>query len=212
MTGCGRKIGEFPCCTVVCCDCLEAMKVLPDGCVDAVITDPPYPDQRPNRYCYKADVLNALRRFDCQQFIFWSAKAPFPLDSSAIHVWDKGRGCASQYERIFERNGGLTCRIYRHLSVNSVLAAVLMHDVYTGHPSQKPERLMLEIIQPLAAVTILDPFLGSGTTAVAAKKLGRHFLGFEISETYCQIARERLALVEAQQTLFEPKAEQLDLK
>ena len=53
--------------------------------------------------------------------------------------------------------------------------------------------------------TILDPFLGSGTTAVAAKKLGRHFLGFEISPEYCKIAEERIALVEAQPNLFGPK-------
>ena len=59
--------------------------------------------------------------------------------------------------------------------------------------------------------TILDPFLGSGTTAVAAKKLGRHFLGFEISPEYCKIAEERIALVEMKPTLFEPKPEQVKM-
>jgi DNA modification methylase len=53
--------------------------------------------------------------------------------------------------------------------------------------------------------TILDPFLGSGTTAVAAKKLGRHFLGFEIEQKYVDIANERIALVEGQLNLFGPK-------
>ena len=59
--------------------------------------------------------------------------------------------------------------------------------------------------------SVFDPFLGSGTTAVAAKKLGRHFLGFEISPEYCKIAEERIALVEAQPNLFIPKPEQLGL-
>ena len=42
MTGCGRKLGPYDCCTVVCGDCLKLMAELPDGCVDGVITDPPY--------------------------------------------------------------------------------------------------------------------------------------------------------------------------
>jgi DNA modification methylase len=61
------------------------------------------------------------------------------------------------------------------------------------------------------ADTILDPFSGSGTTLVSAKKIGRHFLGFEISPEYCEIARKRIAVIEAQPTLFEKKPEQLSL-
>ena len=57
-----------------------------------------------------------------------------------------------------------------------------------------------------------SPLCGSGTTLVAAKKLGRHFLGFEISHDYCEIARKRMAEIDAQPSLFEkPKAEQLTL-
>jgi DNA modification methylase len=55
------------------------------------------------------------------------------------------------------------------------------------------------------------PFLGSGTTAVAAKKLGRHFLGFEINPDYCKIAEDRIAVVQMQPTLFEKKPEQMEL-
>jgi DNA modification methylase len=58
---------------------------------------------------------------------------------------------------------------------------------------------------------VLDPFTGSGSTWEAAIRLGRHFLGFEISEEYCRMARERIALVEAQPCLFDPPAEQLTL-
>jgi DNA modification methylase len=79
------------------------------------------------------------------------------------------------------------------------------------HPTQKPEQLMAEILSDYPGDTILDPFSGSGTTLVAAKKLGRHFLGFEISPEYCEIARDRLARIDAQPSLFEPKPEQLSL-
>jgi DNA modification methylase len=64
-------------------------------------------------------------------------------------------------------------------------------DGSTAHPSQEPVRLFREIIKPLGNI-ILDPFLGSGTTAVAAKELGRRYIGIEIEEKYCEIAARRL--------------------
>jgi len=59
------------------------------------------------------------------------------------------------------------------------------------HPTQKPLSLMLQLLKVESDI-ILDPFLGSGTTAVAAKELGRKFIGIEISEEYCKIAVKRL--------------------
>jgi len=64
----------------------------------------------------------------------------------------------------------------------------------TDHPTQKPEKLLAKII--LASTNkgdlVFDPFLGSGTTAVVAKKLGRKFTGIEIDEYYCALALKRL--------------------
>lgn len=68
----------------------------------------------------------------------------------------------------------------------------------TEHPTQKPEKLLAKII--LAATkkgnVVLDPFLGSGTTSVVAKKLGRKFVGIEIDEKFASISEKRLALAE----------------
>jgi site-specific DNA-methyltransferase (adenine-specific) len=68
----------------------------------------------------------------------------------------------------------------------------------TDHPTQKSEKLLAKII--LASSNegdiILDPFLGSGTTAVVAKKLGRSYVGIEIDETYCCLAEKRLESAE----------------
>lgn len=63
------------------------------------------------------------------------------------------------------------------------------------HPAQFPEDLAGWIIRLLSSEgsTILDPFLGSGTTAMAAVKNSRHFVGIELSEDYCDYARNRLA-------------------
>lgn len=78
------------------------------------------------------------------------------------------------------------------------------------HPTQKPERLMRWCIEHIPEnAIILDPFCGSGTTLVAAKKLGRHYLGFELEPRYVEISRDRLARIEAQPSLFETKPEQM---
>ncbi|MDZ7624848.1 MAG: site-specific DNA-methyltransferase [Ignavibacteriaceae bacterium] len=68
----------------------------------------------------------------------------------------------------------------------------------TDHPTQKPEKLLAKII--LASTNkgdvIFDPFIGSGTTAVVAKKLGRKYVGVEVDEYYCCLAEKRLAQAE----------------
>lgn len=73
----------------------------------------------------------------------------------------------------------------------------------TPHPTQKPEKLVAKLI--LASTNqgdvVLDPFLGSGTTAVVAKKLGRHFVGIERDEEYACYALKRLALAEHDQEI-----------
>lgn len=65
---------------------------------------------------------------------------------------------------------------------------------YGRHPNQKPVRLMTEIIEILSeqGQTILDPFMGSGTTGVACKNLNRNFIGIELDEGYFNIAKERI--------------------
>lgn len=63
------------------------------------------------------------------------------------------------------------------------------------HPAPFPEDLINRIIGSTNADIILDPFVGSGTTAVCAKRLGRRFIGIEISPTYCEMAEERLKAV-----------------
>jgi DNA modification methylase len=71
-------------------------------------------------------------------------------------------------------------------------------DFTSGHPAQKP----LEIIQDIISwcsnpnEIVFDPYIGAGTTAYAAKMLGRRYIGIEISEKYCEIARQRLEAVD----------------
>jgi site-specific DNA-methyltransferase (adenine-specific) len=68
----------------------------------------------------------------------------------------------------------------------------------TDHPTQKPEKLLAKIILASSnpGEVVFDPFLGSGTTSVVAKKLGRRYLGIEIDETFCCLAEKRLTEAE----------------
>lgn len=68
----------------------------------------------------------------------------------------------------------------------------------TDHPAQKPEKLLAKLILASSdpGDLVLDPFLGSGSTAAAAKKLGRRFCGIEREEEYCALAQKRLEMAE----------------
>ena len=63
----------------------------------------------------------------------------------------------------------------------------------SDHPTPKPQKLMRLILGRLATTTVLDPFMGSGTTLRAAKDLGLKAIGIEIEERYCEVAVKRLA-------------------
>lgn len=73
----------------------------------------------------------------------------------------------------------------------------------TDHPTQKPEKLYAKLI--LASTqegdVVFDPFAGSGTAAVVAAKLGRHYLGVEINEEYCLLAAKRLLLAQSNKSI-----------
>ena len=73
----------------------------------------------------------------------------------------------------------------------------------TDHPTQKPEKLLAKLILASSnpSDVVFDPFLGSGTTSVVAKKLGRCYIGVEIDETYCLLAEKRLAAAEADHSI-----------
>jgi site-specific DNA-methyltransferase (adenine-specific)/modification methylase len=75
--------------------------------------------------------------------------------------------------------------------------------LYGGHPTQKPTALLDHLISILSneGDTILDPFMGSGSTGVSAKKLRRNFIGIEIDKEYVKVSKKRLK--ETQQCQFD---------
>ena len=167
---------------------------------DFILTDPPYPDYHKDKWEYFPPLF--LNDFSCRQLVFWSASQDFPLDHTAVHIWNKMiNGMASaEYERIFERNGERVHRSYSYHTINNEFAANLNRDIFTGHVSQKPIRLLKRLINkfvPKGSV-IFDPFSGSGSTLHAAQVLGYEAIGCETTEKWCGFTVERLA----QQSLF----------
>jgi DNA modification methylase len=183
-------------------DCLEVMKTLPDGSVDAVVTDPPYPDALLDKWALVG--LDFLGGIPQRQLVFWSATAPFPLSFTGIHIWAKdGVGVGKMYERIFERNGTRECLVFRGQIMNNDFNAHIGRDVWTKHPAQKPIELMRRLVTRAcpSGATVLDPFMGSGTTGVACVQTGRNFIGIEIDPGYFAIAQKRIAEAQLQMRL-----------
>jgi DNA modification methylase len=89
--------------------------------------------------------------------------------------------------------------IWTNIPRNSVKIIVCEYNGLIGkeswraHPTQKPIRLITSLLNLYHGNTVLDPFMGSGTTLVAAKQLNRKAIGIEIEEKYCEIAVKRLA-------------------
>lgn len=173
-------------------DAVEAIKHLPK--VDLILTDPPYPDYYQDEFGYQENLIDVFKKFSCRQFIFWSAKVEFPLDYTARHVWDKITGAACQYDFIYERNGGRRQRVFRGHRINSSVSAQFAKEKFSGHKSQKPLTVLEKIIEIASQEgdTVLDPFMGSGSTLVAAKKLKRNGIGIEIKDEYYEMAVRRL--------------------
>ena len=182
---------EEPGITIYHGDCRDILPHLPK--VDLVLTDPPYPDYFVDEYKYEIGMLDQLSALDIHQYVFWSGSADFPLSFTARHIWNKNPSNAgAQYECIYERNGGMHRKVHTYYMVNSTVAAQMTGDVLNEHPSQKPIKLFCHLIDGSKAQTILDPFMGSGTTLRAAKDLGRQAIGIEIEEKYCELSAKRL--------------------
>lgn len=180
-------------------DCLEILPTLEK--VDAVITDPPYPKLD---YGWKVPDVSLFDRGE-RQFWFWMNLEPFP-EFTARHVWLKRNvylGGLTQYEVIYEKNGGKACGVFDYPSINSDVAAQMCGDKKYSHPTQKPIGLMKDLIKLSKAELVLDPFMGSGTTGDACMNLGRKFIGIEIEPKYFDVACERIENAQRQQRMFE---------
>lgn len=218
------KLGPYELNKVHCVDALEALPLLPDGCVDAVVTDPPYRvgldygnsyiDARDGADKFFQVVIKHLRVVSRCVILTPGVvnlhKYPTP-DGVMIRVDKTAQSPArfawmNKWEPIF---------IYGKPSgqkpawdIIETRCQVERRRIPIDHPCPKT----LDLIMPLVVLAthgiVLDPFMGSGTTGVAAVQLGRRFLGFEINQEYCDIANKRIEAARCGLTVKELEAGQ----
>jgi DNA modification methylase len=193
-------------------DCREVVAWLD---ADVLITDPPYGmayksgrtgatilhDDSPDVRDAALSAWGAIR----PALVFGTWRVPRPVSARQVLVWDKtgGQGGSTpspwllSHEEIYvmgdweatpQRQSG----VLRVPNYNSQSAG------RPDHPTPKPLALMERLIVTCPPGLIADPFAGSGSTLVAAKRVGRKAVGVEMDERYCEIAANRLA----QDTLF----------
>lgn len=199
-------------------DCLEVLPTLDTSSIDAVVSDPPYGmgwDTNTTRFS-GGNVKSGKGRdwgsriiaddepfdptpwLDFPKVILWGANhyaKRLPVGTTLVWIKrsDGAFGSFLSDAEIGWQKGGHGVYCHRESGGNSVRASEAGGEC--AHPTQKPLSLMAWCIERLnlpEGATILDPYCGSGTTGVAATRLGFNFIGIEIDAEYARIARERI--------------------
>lgn len=206
------QAGEYGDHCIVHGDCRDVLPKIPDKAIDLVLTDPPYGIGESNE---KNSTRSCLAKTTDYGHYEWDYE---PIEKGLFNsVIDAGRWAiiwgGNFYEHpqgtwlIWDKKNGANDFADAEMAWTNLPQAVrLKHHLWHGmlrkdseprrHPTQKP----LDVIKWCIVQAdkhdginlILDPFLGSGTTLVAAKQLGRRAIGIEIEEKYCKIAEDRL--------------------
>ena len=218
---------------IICGDCLEVMKGWPDGCVDIAFCDPHYgmnyhsgryQDGNPHSPIHGDDsyategVAECIRLASKAAYAFcrWDNIQDLPEKPKSFIVWKKNNWTAGDLEHAHGRMWeGIAFWPKEGHEFNKrppdVIDCPRIPAAELKHPTEKPVRLILQLLAANVGDLVFDPYMGSGTTCVAAKMLGRNYIGIDISEEYCKIARMRLKAVETGVPVKEQKAGQMAL-
>lgn len=222
---------------IICGDCLEVMKKLPDNSIDCVITSPPYNKnnkKKPNsswarmnidyevyddnlpeeqyQEWQKAIIAELLRVIKPEGSIFYNHKPRYrnlrcllPTDFIPMKnlrqliIWQRYSSpnvspitFMQNTEHIYwlcKDKPRFNKEFFRFGEVWK-----MNYDIGNNHPAPFPITIPNRCIEATtkAGDIVLDPFMGSGTTAMSAKQLDRNFIGVELNPEYCEIAKERL--------------------
>jgi len=191
-------------------DCLEILLTLEAGSVDAVITDPPYnvnldygeyKDTRKDYEQWCREWLNQCLSIS-NYVVLTSGMVNLPLFASFSPTWTmawlKPNQCSpsalggfNAWEPVF-----IYGKPNRRIGHDAFVMSIQTNQKDTGvHPCPKDKKAWTKLVEITTAPgsTILDPFMGSGTTGVACVETGRNFIGIEIDADYFRIAQQRIS-------------------
>jgi site-specific DNA-methyltransferase (adenine-specific) len=215
-------------------DCIEAMKRLPDKCLDLVVTDPPYlMNYKSNRRVKQEKFDHIMNDANAEDMISEYIKECHRVlkDDTAIYlfcswhhidffkqefekyfklknliVWNKnnhGSGdlkgaYAPKHELILYGHKGRS--IFREKRIPDVIDFPKIPSNKLIHPTEKPVGLLELFIKNSSDIDgiVFDGFMGSGATAVACKNTDRKYIGFELDDTYYEVATKRLEELETE--------------
>ena len=210
---------------IICADCLDVLRQLPDKCVDLVLTDPPYGINIAkngkvgrDKCCAVTDygkkdwdnkipekeVFDEIFRVSKKQIIFGGNYFVEYLHNSPCWlVWDKNNTGNFADCELAWTNFKSAVRKYLW-TWNGMLQHDMKNKDVRIHPTQKPLKLFEMILSDYSNENdlVLDCFSGSGTTAVACHNLKRRFICIEKDPEYYRASCERLEQAQKQQTLF----------
>ena len=204
---------------IICGDCLDLIRLIPNNSIDAVLTDPPYGlkkdgirgDADLSLFYNILPECNRILKDDSFFITFFSTKfLPQLFENNPFnYFWQivlycPGGGVNSPIGFtkfmscfIFKKGKPKIIRRNKDIFVDTPGKMVEPDEGYIDHPTPKPKHFIKEILEMLTKDNdlILDPFMGSGSTAIACFQLNRRFIGFEIEEKHCSIAGSRMGKI-----------------
>ena len=189
-------------------DCLEVMKDIPDKSIDVAISDPPYGLPGEESFKIVKKSLIELKRITKMQIFILDWRNPLSVNDEkfAELVWEYGwisggRTKSNHFypthntihfmgEDLFNfdtKNGSI---IKRQPGFSSPRQCSFAKK--SGHPYEKPLKLMEYLVSRCNGYSFIDPFMGSGSTGVACVNTNRDFIGIELDDKYFSIAKDRI--------------------
>jgi DNA modification methylase len=204
---------------ILCGDCLDLIKLIPDKKIDCIITDPPYGlkkagiknDKDLSLFYNILPECHRILKDDSFFITFFSTKYLPDIfkNNPFTYFWQFILYCPEGSVRspigftkymsciVFKKGDAKLAKWKTDIFRDTPGRMVEPDEGYINHPTPKPKHFIKELLAMTTMENdiVLDPLIGSGSTAVACRQLKRRYIGFEIMKSYCAVANKRLAKI-----------------